>query len=110
MEEGEMPIGVLQMMPGGTKELYEQLGEKMFGVQSSDFASVDAPDGLIMHSAGPADGGWYVYDVWESEDHLQRFLQERLMPAIRESGAPMGDPPQVYEIYNLVVTEAARST
>jgi hypothetical protein len=49
-----MPIGALQMMPGGTKEQYEQIGEKMFGVRSSDFASADAPDGLIMHSAGPA--------------------------------------------------------
>ena len=105
-----MPIGALQMMPGGTKEQYEQIGEKMFGVRSSDFASADAPDGLIMHSAGPAEGGWYVYDVWESQDHLQRFVQERLMPAMQELGAPAGDPPQIYEIHNLVVTEAARVT
>jgi hypothetical protein len=104
-----MPIGVLQMTPGGTKEQYEQVGEKMFGVQSSDFSSTEAPDGLIMHSAGPAEGGWYVYDIWESEGHLQRFVQEQLMPALQELGAPMGDPPQIFEIHNLVVTEAARA-
>ncbi|HET6848405.1 MAG TPA: hypothetical protein VFH74_06075 [Gaiellales bacterium] len=105
-----MAIGALQMMPGGTAEMYEQIGEKMFGVQSSEFSSVDAPDGLIMHSAGPTEDGWYVYDVWESKEHLQRFVQERLMPALQELHAPQGDPPQVYPIYNLVVTENARVT
>lgn len=98
------------MMPGATSELYEQVGEKMFGSRSSDFAAVDAPDGLLMHSAGPSEDGWYVYDVWESEAHLQRFVQERLMPAMQELGAPIGEPPQVYEIYNLVITDAARAT
>jgi hypothetical protein len=103
-----MAIGALQMTPGGTAEMYEQVGEKMFGVRSSEFSSVDAPDGLIMHSAGPTEDGWYVYDVWESEEHLQRFVQERLMPALQELNAPPGDPPQIYQIHNLVVTQNAR--
>jgi hypothetical protein len=105
-----MPIGVLQMTSGGTKEQYEQVGKKMFGVESSDFSSAAAPDGLIMHSAGPTEDGWYAYDIWESRDHVQRFFQERLMPALQELGAPMGSPPQIFEIYNLVVTDAARPT
>jgi hypothetical protein len=105
-----MPIAALQMMPGGTSEQYEQIGEKMFGVRSSDFSSAEAPDGLIMHSAGPTDDGWYVYDIWESQDHFERFVQERLMPAIQEMGASMGAQPQFYEIHNLVVTDAARAT
>jgi hypothetical protein len=105
-----MPIAALQMMPGGTKEQYEQIGKKMFGVQSSDFSSAEAPDGLLMHSAGPTEDGWYVYDVWESQDHLQRFVQERLMPAMQELGVPVGNQPQIYEIYNLVVTDVARAT
>jgi hypothetical protein len=35
-------------------------------------------------------------------------VQERLKPSMQELGAPAGDPPQIYEIHNLVVTEAAR--
>jgi hypothetical protein len=105
-----MPIGVLQMMTGGTEQQYEQIGEKMFGVRSSDFSSAEAPDGLIMHSAGPTPDGWYVYDIWASQPHFDRFVQERLMPALQELGAPPGAQPQVFEIHNLVVTEAARAT
>lgn len=102
-----MPIGVLQMTPGGNQEMYEAVGEKIFGTRSSSFSPGEAPEGLIMHSAGPADDGWYVYDVWESQEHFDRFVQGRLMPALQEMGAPMGEPPQVYEIYNLVLPQAA---
>jgi hypothetical protein len=105
-----MPVGMLQMTPGGTEEQYEQVGEKIFGVRSSDFASAAAPDGLIMHSAGPTEDGWYVYDIWESQAHLERFVRERLMPALQELGAPAGSQPQLFEIHNLVVTAAARGT
>jgi hypothetical protein len=42
-------------------------------------------------------------------EHFQRFVQERLMPALRELGGPVGQPPQMYEVYNMVVTDAARA-
>lgn len=107
-----MAVGVLQMVPGTTQEQYEQLGEKMFGVRSSEFSSAEAPDGLIMHSAGPTEDGWQVYDIWESRDHFQRFLDEHLMPAMQELGVPVTPDaqPQFYEIYNVVVTDAAGTT
>ena len=97
-----MAIGMLQMTPGLTKEQYEQLGEKIFGSRSNEFSPSEAPDGLIMHSAGPTDDGWFVYDIWESEEHLQRFFQERLMPAAQELGGPAPSPPQIFRIYNLI--------
>ena len=97
-----MPIGMLQMTPGLTQEQYEQFGEKIFGSRSHEFSADEAPDGLIMHSAGPTDDGWYVYDLWESEEHLQRFFQERLMPAIQELGGPAPTQPQMFQIYNLI--------
>lgn len=65
------------------------------------------PEGLIMHSAGEVDGAWQIVDVWESEQHAQRFDAERLGPAIAEvAGAtpPLGPPPTtVYELYNLML-------
>jgi len=40
-----MPIAMLQTIPGGTQEQYEQLGEKIFGTRSSEFSPSDAPEG-----------------------------------------------------------------
>src|SRR3954451_18294111 len=44
----------------------------------------------IIHSAGPAEGGWYIYDIWESREAFQRFMDEKLGPA---SGQVFGDGP-----------------
>jgi len=35
-------------------------------------------------------------------EHLQRFFQERLMPAIQELGGPAPTQPQIFQIYNLI--------
>ena len=39
------------------------------------------PDGLIFHSAGELEGRFQVFNVWESPEHEQRFVNERLRPA-----------------------------
>jgi hypothetical protein len=45
--------------------------------------------GGVAHVAGPRDGGgWMVVDVWESQNHFDRFLQEHLAPAMATSGVP----------------------
>ncbi len=97
-----MAVGVLITMPGIKQEQYKQINEKLFG--HYPFDSSDAPDGLIMHSAGPAPGGWYVYDIWETKGHFQRFGKGRLEPAVRDTvGADIaGGAPEFYEIANLV--------
>jgi hypothetical protein len=63
----------------------------------------DAPEGLIIHSAGQSEQGFYVYDIWESREHFQRFAETRLGPAVREL-MPQAQPPepQFYEIETLV--------
>ena len=62
-----MAVGILQMQQGGKKEQYEQINEAMFGQSSPRQDQV--PEGLIIHTAGPTDDGWYVYDVWGLERH-----------------------------------------
>jgi hypothetical protein len=94
-------IGMLMTLPGGTQEQYEQVNEKMFG--KSPMNPEDAPAGLIVHTAGPSEEGWYIYDIWESKDAFQRFTQEKLMPATQELGfQPTGGGPQFFEIHNIV--------
>ena len=48
----------------------------------------DWPDGLLAHGSADADGHLRVVDVWESGAHFDRFVDERLRPAI---GSALGD-------------------
>jgi hypothetical protein len=52
-----------------------------------------SPDGLIAHTAGfDHDRGVFrIFDVWESRDAGQRFLDERLMPIIQGMAAERSD-------------------
>src|SRR6185295_6506599 len=85
---GAMPVGMLQMMQGVTKDQYDQVNEQMFG-QSAP-AMDQLPDGIIVHSARLAGSEWHIYDIWESRDHFQRFMDGQLGEAIR---AVFGDQP-----------------
>ncbi len=80
-----MAVGMLLAGEGVTGESYRQLTEAMFG--AFPMPESEAPEGLILHTAGATDQGWYVYDVWESKDHFQRFVESKLGPAMEASGA-----------------------
>jgi hypothetical protein len=93
---------MLLIAPGMGREQYDRINEKVFGARQ--WAPREAPEGLIMHSAGPIEGGWYAYDIWESREDFERFANERLMAAMHQviGGPPPGDGPQFFEIANLV--------
>lgn len=77
-----MAVGVLITMPEVEKEHYDRMNQEMFGRTRLDPA--DAPDGLLMHSAGPTPDGWYVYDIWKSKEDFERFGDEQITPAARK--------------------------
>ena len=87
-----MAVGMLLAGEGITAESYKQLTEAMFG--SYPMGEDKAPDGLIMHTAGASDQGWYIYDVWDSREDFERFVAAQLGPAIAETGAGGGAQPQ----------------
>jgi hypothetical protein len=97
-----MAVGMLLAGPAVTEESYKQLTEKMFG--NFPMTQEQSPEGLIIHSAGQSDQGYYVYDIWESKEHFQRFLAGQLGPAVQELGADAGGAPtpQFFEIDTLV--------
>lgn len=100
-----MAVGVLTGSPQFTKELYENVTEKMFG-HPAPMRGEESPAGLIVHSAGQGDQGYYVYDIWESREDFERFMQEKLGPAIAEvmGGPPPEDAgPQYFPIDVLVI-------
>ncbi len=49
-------------------------------------ADTDPPEGLIVHTAGfDEDAGVFrIFDVWQTRDQGQVFIDERIMPAVRE--------------------------
>jgi hypothetical protein len=87
---------------GVTEDSYRELTEAMFG--GYPMREDQAPDGLILHTAGRGDQGWYVYDVWESQDHFQRFIAEKLGPAMESIDTAGGarPEPQFFPIETLV--------
>jgi hypothetical protein len=52
----------------------------------------DRPPGLLAHVAGPAEGGWRVINVWESEAEFRRFQSERLIRAAGLAAQQKGFP------------------
>ncbi len=79
-----MAIAVVIDAPGQSQEGYDAIAALV------DFEREPAA-GLILHAAGPIEGGWRVIDVWESEQDADRFVQDRLRPALEQAGV-LGEP------------------
>ena len=57
----------------------------------------DWPDGLLAHSSAEVDGRLRVVDAWESRQHFDRFVQERLQSAMGEAVGDRAEQPEVAE-------------
>ena len=98
-----MDVGMLLAGEGVTEESYRQLTEEMLG--SYPMPEQESPDGLLVHTAGQGEQGWYIYDIWESQEHFERFVEEKLRPAMESTGAAAGGAPpqpQFFPISTLV--------
>src|SRR5205823_10637770 len=99
-----MAVGVLTAAPEFTKQIYDEVTEKMFG-HASPMREDEAPEGLIIHSAGQGEQGYYVYDIREPGEACERFMEERLAPALGEAMGglrPEGVAPHYVPIEGLI--------
>ncbi|MEK6250692.1 MAG: hypothetical protein AABM43_01905 [Actinomycetota bacterium] len=70
-----MAVGTITRFPEGVGgDQYDAVREKM-GLQN------EPPEGLIFHSAGELEGRFQVFNVWETPEHFERFVTDRLRPA-----------------------------
>jgi hypothetical protein len=84
---------------------------KLAGVGVEQFDEVDAaidvrgnrPEGLISSASGPIDGGWRVIDVWESRAHFDRFVAERVGPAMAAHGVQVQPDIQEFPVHEYFV-------
>ena len=99
-----MPIAFVQEfeIAGGDRSTsnYDAVAARLQG---------EAPEGLIVHTAGWDEerGVFRILDVWESQEHARRFIDERLMPIVNELLAGRDDaaPPSreyFYELHDVV--------
>ncbi|MDX2543143.1 hypothetical protein ACOT81_22585 [Streptomyces sp. WI04-05B] len=95
-----MPIIITFDFPGTTQAQYEQVTNRMTGGRPLEKASDWPVPGLISHATGPSPTGWFVTDVWESEDAFRQF-GEKLAPLLREAGIPETEP-KIYQAFNVV--------
>lgn len=87
-----MSVAMMIDNPEGSQEIYERVREQL---------DLEKPAGGIFHAAGPSpNGGWRVIEVWESEEHVQRFVDERLLPAFEAAGASPPPPPEIWPIHS----------
>jgi hypothetical protein len=49
------------------------------------------PDGLLADPAGEVDHELWIVEVWASQAHHDRFVAERLYPALHRHGRPLAD-------------------
>jgi hypothetical protein len=79
-----MQTVMLMRWAGVTAEQYEEARSRV------DWEG-NVPDGAVLHVAGVDGDDLRVTDVWESAEQFQRFVDERLMPAVQEIGIE-GEP------------------
>jgi hypothetical protein len=70
---------------GFDKELYGKVNE-ILGIDMQS-GEGDWPPGLLVHSAGRTDKGWQVVEVWDSREHQEKFMNDRLGAALQKAGA-----------------------
>ena len=61
--------------------------------------------GLIIHTAGFTGQSFRIFEVWESREQHERFMNEVLMPIVMEvTGGNPGAPPKTtsYELHNVL--------
>ena len=66
-------------------------------------------EGFLLHTAGFTGRGFRIFEVWETREHYDRFVEERLMPIIREIARSDSRQPEltVYELHGFVVAPHA---
>ncbi len=49
------------------------------------------PDGLILHVGYPHGRGFVIVEAWRTEDLFRSYLDQLLLPALREAGLSAGE-------------------
>jgi hypothetical protein len=94
-----VPVVLVHQGAGLTRESYEETVRKLTGGNGVHSPADWPVEGLLTHTAGEAEGGFRVVDVWESEDAARQF-GEKLGPILHEVGITAA--PELYPTHTFV--------
>jgi hypothetical protein len=94
-------IAVIFQIPGMTQAQYDQSADAVTGGRGAVQNLTDWPvPGLLSHTAGPTPDGWFVVDVWESEEAFRQF-GEVIIPILNNLGVADAEP-KIYPVHAMV--------
>ena len=79
-----MAVAMTMHWPGLTSDQYDAVMAKL-GLDANP------PAGAVLHVATETDHGIEVFDVWQTEQAFNSFLEQRLLPVVSELGIT-GEP------------------
>jgi hypothetical protein len=88
-----MAIGLIFSAAGVTQAQYEQVRNEV------------APDnkllpGMLYHAGGPAQNGWRVVEIWESQEAADRFFRDKLGAALQKANISV--QPEFFQVHNIM--------
>jgi hypothetical protein len=104
-KEAAMAVAYVQEFPIGERstENYDFI---------ADTIGTGPFDGLIIHSAGfdDEDGVFRIFDIWESKEQAQQFIEAHLQPLIDQGPQAFPNPDaftqptrdEFYELHNVI--------
>lgn len=94
------PIVAVHQVPSLTRERYEEVVSRLTGGKRRFDSASDLPfEGLLVHAAVETDAGFLIFDVFESQEAVDRFNAS--MESIpREVG--IEEPPKFFRAHTFV--------
>jgi hypothetical protein len=79
-----MAEGLILEFEGIGRESYDAVNGRL-GIDPES-GQGNWPAGMVFHAGGAKPGGWVVFEVWESRQAQEQFMNERLGRALQEGG------------------------
>ena len=76
-----MAVAVIIDIPGGTEQQYERIIARVL-------PEGHLAEAWLVHIAGPTDSGWRVVNVVRSQEQVEAFAREELIPAMQQVRDP----------------------
>ena len=95
-----MAIMAIHQVPSLTQERYEEVVRRLTNGKSRLESPADLPfEGLLVHVAAQTDDGFVIFDVFESQEAVERF-NEAMKTIPRDVG--IEEPPTFYPAHTFI--------
>lgn len=98
-----MRVLMLMKWDGITSDEYEEIRKEV------DWEG-NIPDGAVFHVAAFGNNAGHVTDIWESEDEMNSFIQNRLMPAVMKMGITTQPNVETFPVHAIFVPALQRTS